>query len=191
MSESRDAIVITPPMEPLTLDGFVLRLPNEADINALVRFGDDPETQETLWVPIPVPCSQTEAKKRLREFVDGWIGRSTFGPTFVVADAGSDEFVGIIFLRARPETTVEIAYGIAPQHRDRGIATRVLRRVSEWCFEELRAARVELVIAEGNEASCHVAAKVGFEFRGRRRSEACEIGEFYDDLLFVLEAPTG
>jgi hypothetical protein len=40
--------VITPPGDPLTLDGFVLRLPAEGDIAALVRFGDDPDTAETL-----------------------------------------------------------------------------------------------------------------------------------------------
>jgi hypothetical protein len=56
---------------------------------------------------------------------------------------------------------VEIAYGTAPQHRGRGIATHVLRRVSDWCFEQLHAERVELLISEGNLASCRVAAKAG------------------------------
>lgn len=184
------AITITPPTEPLTLDGLVLRLPNEGDIDALVRYGDDPDTAATLWVPIPSPCSRAEARERLHEFIDGWDGHSTFGLTFVVTDAASDEFVGIVFLHPRGDATVEIAYGTAPQHRGKGIATRVLRRVSDWCFEQLDAVRVELLIYQGNDASCRVAAKVGFEFRGVRRTEVPGTGEWYDDLLYVLEAPT-
>jgi RimJ/RimL family protein N-acetyltransferase len=181
---------ITPPTKPLTFDGFALRLPTDDDIEALVRFGDDPDTAGTLWVPIPTPCSKAEAQERLQEFIDGWSGRSTFGPTFVVANAASGEFVGVVFLRARDNATVEIAYGTAPQHRGLGIATRMLLRASRWCFEELRAARVELLIYQGNDASCRVAEKAGFEFRGVRRTTAPASGEQYDDLLYVLEPPT-
>jgi RimJ/RimL family protein N-acetyltransferase len=188
MGEQKGAITL--PTEPLTLDGFILRLPTENDIDALVRFGDDPDTAETLWVPIPSPCSRAQAKERLREFIDGWSGHSSFGPTLVVADAASGEFVGIVFLRPRPDATVEVAYGIAPEHRGRGIATRVLRRTSQWCFDELHAARVSLLIYQGNNSSCRVAEKAGFEFRGIRRTEVPSSGERYDDLLYVLEPPT-
>jgi hypothetical protein len=62
---------ITPPSEPLTAAGLVLRLPTENDIDALVRFGDDPDRAETLWVPIPTPCSRAEAQARLQEFSEG------------------------------------------------------------------------------------------------------------------------
>jgi RimJ/RimL family protein N-acetyltransferase len=179
-----------PPTEPLTFDGFILRLPAEDDIDALVRFGDNPDTAETLWVPIPSPCSRAQATDRVREFIDGWDGRSTFGPTLVVADAASNEFIGIIFLRPRDNATVEIAYGIAPQHRGRGIATRGIQRTSQWCFDELHARRIELHINQGNNASCRAAEKAGFEFHGTRRTKVPGTGELYDDLLYVLKPPT-
>src|SRR5215475_7286692 len=98
MARGQDVVTIMPPAEPLSLDGFILRLPDESDVDALVRFSDDPDTAETLWVPIPSPCSRAEAEERLRGFVDGWSGRSAFGPTFVVAEAVGGEFVGIVFL---------------------------------------------------------------------------------------------
>jgi RimJ/RimL family protein N-acetyltransferase len=188
MARQPDVVTIMPPTEPVALDGFVLRLPAEDDVDALVRFGDDPDTAETLWVPIPSPCSRAEAKERLHEFIDSWSGRSTFGPTLVVADAASDEFVGIVFLRPREDMTIEIAYGTAPRHRCRGIATRALRRVCQWCFDEPSVARVELLIAQGNDASCRVAEKAGFEFRGLRQTHVAGTSQRYDDLLYVLEA---
>ena len=190
MARQPDVLTIMPPIQPVSLDGFVLRLPAEDDIDALVRFGDDPDTAETLWVPIPSPCSRAEAQERLRGFVDSWSGRSAFGPTLVVAEAASGEFVGIVFLRPREDMTIEIAYGTAPRHRCRGIATRALRRVCQWLFDERSAARVELLIAEGNEASRRVAEKAGFEFRGLRQTHVAGTSQRYDDLLYVLEAPT-
>jgi RimJ/RimL family protein N-acetyltransferase len=190
MSRPPDVVTIMPPAQPLSLDGFILRLPDENDVDALVRFGDDPDTAETLWVPIPSPCSRAEAKERLRGFVDGWSGRSTFGPTLVVAEAASGKFVGIVFLRPREDMTIEIAYGTAPRHRCRGIATCALRGVCQWCFDECSVARVELLIAQGNEASCRVAEKAGFEFRGLRQTHVAGTCQRYDDLLYVLEAPT-
>ena len=189
MDNQPGVVTIMPPTEPVALDGFVLRLPAEDDIDALVRFGDDADTAETLWVPIPSPCSRVEAHERLHEFVDSWSGHSPFGPTFVVAEAPSDEFVGIVFLRPREDMTVEVAYGTAPKHRRRGIATRVLRRVCQWLFDERSVTRVELLIAQGNHASCRVAEKAGFEFRGVRQTGVAATTEQYHDLLYVHEAP--
>ncbi len=155
---------------------------------ALASFGDDPDTAETLWIPVPSPCSRPEAEERLAEFIDGWSGRSTFGPTFVVSDPASGELVGVVFLSARDDATIEVVYGTAPQHRGRGIATRALRRVTDWCFERLHARCVELLISQGNLASCRVATKAGFGFRGIRRTQVPGTGEEYDDLLYVAEA---
>jgi RimJ/RimL family protein N-acetyltransferase len=168
----------------------VLRLPRRDDVEALVGFGDDPDVGATLWVPIPSPCSRSDAEGRLSEFIDGWLGRSGFGPTFVVASAIGDEFVGVVFLRAREDEVVEVAYGTAPRHRHRGIATAALLRVSGWCFAQLHARRVELLISAGNLASLRVAAKAGFEFAGTRRAHVPGTGEEYDDLLYVCDAPT-
>jgi hypothetical protein len=88
MDGQPSTFTIASPARPLPLDGFVLRLPAEEDVDALVRFGDDPDTAETLWVPIPSPCSRAIAQQRMRQFSDGWRERSTFDPTLVVADVG-------------------------------------------------------------------------------------------------------
>jgi RimJ/RimL family protein N-acetyltransferase len=106
-----------------------------------------------------------------------------------VAEAAVGEFVGIVFLRPREDMTIEIAYGTAPEHRCHGIATRALRRVCEWLFDERSATRVELLIAQGNHASCRVAEKAGFEFRGVRQTGVAGTNEQYHDLLYVHERP--
>ena len=177
------------PTEPLGFDGFTLRLPCDDDADALIGFGDDPDTAETLWVPIPTPCSRGQAEARIRAFLQGWRGRSILGATLVIAPAVGGERVGVLFLRARDGAAVEIAYGIAPERRGLGLATSALQRACAWCFEHLGACRIELRIAPANRASCRVASKVGFEYRGIDRTHVARTGEEYDDLLYVLDAP--
>src|SRR4051812_6067626 len=140
-------LTITPPTKPIGFDGLTLRLPCDHDDNALIRFGDDPDTPQTLWVPISTPCSRGQTEERTRAFLQGWRGRPIFGATLVIAPAVGGDLVGVLFLRARDGAAVEIAYGIAPEHRGLGLATSALQRVSAWGFEHLGARRIELRIA--------------------------------------------
>ena len=78
-----------------------VRLPEVRDVDALLRFGDDEDVRETIWVPIPTPCSRADAEARVDRFKRGWQEENDFGPAFIVADAGTDEMIGIVFLRAR------------------------------------------------------------------------------------------
>ena len=93
--------------------------------------------------------------------------------------------IGVLLLRLRERESVELIYGIAATHRNRGIATAAVVLASRWCLEELAAARVELRISQANLASRRVAAKAGFSFAGVVRSHVAATGMEYDDLLFV------
>jgi RimJ/RimL family protein N-acetyltransferase len=93
--------------------------------------------------------------------------------------------VGVLFLRLREHGSVELSYGVAPAHRNRGVATAALALVTRWCFEQLAAARVELRSGESRLASQRVAAQAGFNSEGVVRSHVAATGVDYDDLLFV------
>jgi RimJ/RimL family protein N-acetyltransferase len=93
--------------------------------------------------------------------------------------------IGVLFLRPRERDSVELSYGVAPAHRNRGVATSAVSLVAGWCLDELAAARVELRIGQGNLASQRVAAKAGFRREGIVRSSVAATGIDYDDLLFV------
>jgi RimJ/RimL family protein N-acetyltransferase len=151
-------LAMRPPDQPLGGGTIVLRMPRERDVDALVRYGDDPDVAETIWVPIPTPCSSEQARERIREFTCGWQKETRFGPALIIADAQNEEMLGIVFLGSRNQA-VELSYGVAAKHRNRGIATTALTVVSNWCVDELGASRVEVKIATNNLASQRVAAK--------------------------------
>jgi RimJ/RimL family protein N-acetyltransferase len=88
---------------------------------------------------------------------------------------------------ARPE----LAYGVAPDHRGKGVATRSLRAVSDWLFDVALALNgVELRIDSSNVASRRVAEKAGFSYRGDVVQKVPTTGERYEDLLYVREKPS-
>jgi RimJ/RimL family protein N-acetyltransferase len=179
--------ILHQPAEPLRDGAVVVRLPLDRDVEALVRFGDDPDVAETIWVPIPSPCAPEVAAARVADFRGGWERESRFGPALIVAAAETDEMIGVIFLRPREGGSVELTYGVAPGHRNRGVATTAVSLVAGWCLEQLAAARVELRIDQNNLASLRVAAKAGFSPAGIVHSHVAATGMTYDDLLFVRD----
>jgi RimJ/RimL family protein N-acetyltransferase len=86
----------------------------------------------------------------------------------------------------------ELAYGVAPQYRRRGLATRAVRLVTAWAFAHLGLARLEIVVTAGGvhgRASQCVAENAGFVAAGMRRSHIPATGRDYEDPLYVLPAP--
>ena len=177
---------LRPPSSPLHDETIVVRLPKPRDVDALVRFGDDEDVRETIWAPIPTPCSRADAEAYVDRFKRGWQGENDSGPALIVADAGTDEMIGIVFLRMREHESVELSYGVAAARRNAGVATAAVSLVARWCLDELDADRVELRVGQPNLASRRVAEKTGFSHAGSVRSHIAATGEDYDDLVFTL-----
>ena len=127
----------------------VLRPLEEGDAPALVAaIGEDPDLDR--WTRIPFPYTEDHA----REFI------------------GSTEEIGLRDPRPREERAprrhrraartraiVEIGYWVKADARGRGVATRAVVLVARFAFDELGAARVQLVTEPDNVASQRVAEK--------------------------------
>lgn len=80
----------------------------------------------------------------------------------------------------------EVAYWLKRGARGRGVASRVLRRLAAWAFQELGIARLWLEADPGNTASQRVAEKAGFVREGLLRSHCVRDGARHDCVLFSL-----
>jgi ribosomal-protein-alanine N-acetyltransferase len=178
---------IDPPQERLTDGNILLRLPTDADIEALIAHGDDPDVAHTIWVPIPSPCPRAIAEKRIAEFKKGWSTPSQFGPTLIIADAKTDEMIGILCLVKREAKAVEITYGVAPQWRRRSVATSAVKIATDWCLNKAGFNRVELRINAKNASSHQVAANAEFLRHGDVSSHVPATGCTYLDALYIKE----
>lgn len=67
---------------------------------------------------------------------------------------------------------MQVGYWVKREARGRGVATRALRLLSRWAFDELGARRVQLIAQPENLASQRVAEKAGFQREGLLRAYA-------------------
>ncbi|MCU0477444.1 MAG: GNAT family N-acetyltransferase [Chloroflexi bacterium] len=153
----------SPPDPPLADDAVLLRLPRDADAPGIAAACTDPEIAR--WVPIPMPYTIDDAREFL-EIVDaGWANGAH--ATFAIEDRASGTLAGMIGLdRGAVSGRASVGYWLAPGARGRGLATRAVRLVAAWAFEDPLLERLELMTLVGNDPSGHVALRAGFEREG-------------------------
>lgn len=100
----------------------------------------------------------------------GW--REGSGAFFSIRESITQAFLGYaaairLQLAARQG---ELGYMVAPHARGQGVATRAVRLLTTWCFEELELMRLELRINPRNDASVQVAVANGYHLEGLLRS---------------------
>src|SRR5665647_312441 len=81
---------------------------------------------------------------------------------------------------SQKEGLAEVSYWVLPAARGHRVATRALRTLSTWVFDELNLHRVELAHSTLNPASCHVAENAGYTLEGVKRSESLHTDGWHD-----------
>ncbi len=180
-----------PPDPPLADDAVLLRLPRDADAAAIAAACTDPEIAR--WVPVPTPYTIDDAREFL-EIVDaGWANGAS--ATFAIEDRASAQLAGMIGLdRGVVSGRASVGYWLAPGARGRGLATRAVRLVAAWAFEDPLLERLELTTLVGNHASGHVALRAGFEREGILRRYLPFRERMVDAVMYAMlreEAPPG
>lgn len=137
----------------------------------------DPEVQRFTRIPEPPP----------EDFARGWIemyneGRRDGTREGFAALDGDGRFVG---LGLAPEIDhdageLELGYIVASGARGRGVATEILRLLTEWAFQALHAERAFLIIDVENRASQRVAERCGYRHEGDMRSVHLKDGRRID-----------
>ena len=182
------------PRHRLADDRIELRLPEPADADVLQRYATQPDGLDGTWVPLAAGASLTDCQALVGDWLAGWHNRrSSHGPALIIIITAADEaaLAGEIGLGDRGDGVVELTYGIAPDRRGRGYATRAARLAARWLLREGHASTVELRIDAGNMASQRVAVAAGFTPAGTIRSHVPATGETYNDLRFIMRQHRG
>lgn len=160
-------------LEPLTAE-------HAAAMDALAR---DDDVARFTRVPEPVPDG----------FGERWIERYRRGrdegtnAAFAVVDAESGVlgFIGLVKLDLETQEA-EAGYIVASHARGRGVATRALRLLTSWAFEELPLERIELLIDVENPASEVVAQRCGYTREGVLRWTYLKPGLRSDTIVYSM-----
>jgi RimJ/RimL family protein N-acetyltransferase len=177
---------ITPPAAPLGDGVVVVRLRRAGDLDAIAAASHDPETRR--WLE-DTPMDAEARRTSMTRVAAAW--RSGEAAPLVIADAGTDEPVGIINLQFRNDAPATVAYSVFPAHRGRGIASRAVRLLAGWAFGDLRLTRLLLEADEANAASIRVAEKCGFRRIGSRTEPAADGGPHTTVVFARRREPVG
>ncbi|MFG2502223.1 GNAT family N-acetyltransferase [Streptomyces sp. NPDC048441] len=154
---------IEPLSEPLE-DGVVaVRFRRESDLQAIAAASYDPDTRR--WLD-DAPMDEATRSASMAHTQEAW--RTGQATPLVIADATTDEPVGIINLQFRDDDVATIAYGVFPAHRGQGIAPRAVRLLAGWALSDLGLTQLLLEADPENTSSVRVAEKCRFQRIGSR-----------------------
>lgn len=171
--------------DPPLGDGVVLlRPPVPDDAPALRPIRSEPDTRKwMLWDGEPPP-NHADNLANIERAAQSWAGGAW--AVFVIEVAG--EVVGGANLGFYDHEIAEVSYFLARSARGRGYATRAVRLLARWAFEENGIQRLELRADAENHASLRLAERVGFTREGvERASRARPDGTRLDSVLFSLQ----
>jgi RimJ/RimL family protein N-acetyltransferase len=134
------------------------------DVTDLVA---DPEVLRFTRIPEPPP--EDFAREWIEMYIEGRQAGTREG--FAVLD-GDGRFVGLgLAPTIDPDAgELELGYIVASDARGRGIASKILRLLTEWAFDTAQAERAFLIIDVENRASQRVAERCGYRHEGVMRS---------------------
>ena len=172
------------PTPPLVDDVVALRPWRESDVPAQLRaFGDPLFLRFSDWAPLTAAdarrnLAEQEKARRSGEQIE----------LAVVESRDHDVVLGGVSLNNvdLPQGRAAVGYWLAAEARGRGVATRSVRLLARWAFEDLGIARLELTCGPDNHASQRVADRCGFMREAVLRSHTPFKGGRRDTVMFSL-----
>src|SRR4051794_3505851 len=174
---------LTPPDPPLQDGVVLLRRPEAADADVLLAIRSEEDTRGwMLWDDEPPP-DHAEIVANIERARQSWADGTW--AVFVITVDGA--IVGGANLGFYDHDIAEGSYFLAGAERGKGYATRALRLLARWAFDENGIERLELRVDPRNEASIRLAGRVGFTREGiERASRRATDGSRFDSVVFSL-----
>ena len=172
------------PDPPISLSGFRLRPWATNDLPALVAAWRDPEMHR--WMPEEANPFEAEQAGAFIEEAASHLSEG-ISVALAIANETTDQAVGSVTLHVWGLRHWNVGYWVAPEHRQHGLATEAVTKLSRWAFSTNPIlARLSLYTLPGNEPSQKVAERAGFRREGLLRRWGEVNGEQLDWIMFSL-----
>jgi RimJ/RimL family protein N-acetyltransferase len=142
---------------------IILRPFQESDYDSALELGADTTTGLSI-PPLPAvdPASVIGLFEQYR--TDGELLH------LVIADLGSDSYLGEVMVMMREHQTGEFGCGVVPRARGRGIATEALRMLTRWSVTALDIGRLQVLVSRENTPALRLSERAGFRREGVLRA---------------------
>ena len=168
-------MALEPPIPPLADGRIALRPVEIRDAASIERVFRDPQWMRWFGVG-------QDARAHVERVGAPWEGGEAY---FTICDHGGDEYLGEVALRLGERSIANLEYWLLPEGRGGARATRAVRLLATWAFEELGIARLQLWTEPENITSQRVAERCGFQREGLLRSNDEIGGRRVDSVLYA------
>ncbi len=166
----------------LEIGAWKIRSWSLGDVKALVKYANNRGVWKNLRHTFPHPYTEKDAR--------AWIKKALRDePETYFAIASSKEAIGAIGLKLHEEgsrRSAEIGYWLGQPFWGKGIATRAVRTLTAWAFQNFDLERIFAYVFEWNHPSARVLLKAGFVREGRLRSRPTKYGKPVDHFRFAI-----
>jgi RimJ/RimL family protein N-acetyltransferase len=171
--------------DELRIDTLLVRAPLDADIEEIAPAFRDPAVGGEAGLP---PVDSDTLRVMLREQLPGMRAQGLLA-AYVIEDTDAGKLLGGGSLHHFDplRDVVEIGYWLFVEARGLGVATRVVRKLTEHAFDG-GIWRIEAHVRVGNAASERVLERLDFEREGVKRRYLRHGGGRVDATLFALLA---
>ncbi|MBV9791211.1 MAG: GNAT family N-acetyltransferase [Chloroflexi bacterium] len=155
MADSQAAVIET--------ERLLLRRLTPDDLDALFALYRDPEVRR--YFPDGT-LTYEETKAELEWIIDVYYGKYGWG-LWATIHKPTGAFIGrcgLLPWTIDGQTEVEVAYLIAKEYWGQGLGSEAAQAIVRYGFEQVGLSRLICLIEEENQASQHVAAKIGMAF---------------------------
>ena len=141
--------------------------------------------QNTCSIPYPYTLADAQI------FISGVIEyekKNGIQRDWVVRNADGDLIggIGLLYSHGLNAHRSEFGYWLAKEYWNQGIMTSVVKSFYQHIFFTTNLIRLEALVFAGNEGSCRVLEKAGFEKEGYLKKAYLKNGEFIDATLFAI-----
>lgn len=156
------------------------------DVDAHLANEDEEMARRFGWWP--KRSTAHDVRAAFERWAESW---AYGGPirVFAVRHVATATLVGSCELRLEEDQVARASYSVGRHARRHGFASRALRLATQWAFDCLGVARIELYIEPDNVASRGVARRCGFVEEGVLRGRL-RIGDVRRDALLYARLAT-
>ena len=168
---------------------FGIRRYQEDDVEAIYAAADESRDHVARWMSWMTPdYLEKDAKQWVSHAVASW-GESSY--EHVIVEAATGRVIGSCGLNQlnKIDLVCNLGYWVSRSFLGQGAAVEAVHALKEFAFETLEYARLEIVVAESNHASCRVAEKAGAIHEGVHRARLRIKGVSHPAHIFALINP--
>lgn len=164
-------------------EDYFLREQSPKDAEAFYEYYTDPEVARYILATNPKTLSEATAEihycRNLFKYKRGIY--------WTIARKEDDRMIGAVGLYINNQHwRGEICYDISRQYWNKGIMTRAIQCVIDFCFSQVGINRIEAVTLEENAPSIALLNKLGFTHEGVLKNYRYFSGKSYDVKMFCL-----